>query len=74
LAVLGVMRAFATFGDRIPAAQDHKQLTGGGQRFSTDQFALMGQKRADTAMSSISTRSLTLGRPQRVEPVVRSIR
>jgi hypothetical protein len=57
-----------------PTGFNRVTMTGGGQRFSTDQFTLMGQKRADTAMSSISTRSLTLGRPQRSEPVVRNIR
>jgi hypothetical protein len=36
-------------------------VTGGGQRFTTNRFSLMGQKRANTAMSSLGTRALQLG-------------
>jgi hypothetical protein len=36
-------------------------MTGGGQRWSTNEFSLMGQKRDNTAMSALSTRSLEFG-------------
>ncbi len=57
-----------------PTGFNRVTMTGGGQSFTTDQFSLMGQKLDDTAMSSVSTRSLSLGRPQRVEPVTRATR
>jgi hypothetical protein len=49
-------------------------VTGGGQRFSTNRFSLMGQKLADTAMSSLSTRSLQLGNGRSADTVTRTIR
>jgi hypothetical protein len=57
-----------------PTGFNRVVMTGGGQRFSTNAFSLMGQKLDDTAMSSISTRALEMGRPNRAEPVTRSIR
>lgn len=57
-----------------PTGFNRITVTGGGRTFRTNQFSLMGQKRANTAMSSVSLRALTLGRPKRAEPVVRNIR
>ena len=49
-------------------------MTGGGQRWSTAQFSLMGQKRANTAMSAINRRSLQLGNGRTADRVTRNIR
>lgn len=57
-----------------PTGFNRLVVTGGGRTFRTDQFSLMGEKRDNTAMSAISTRSLVMGRPRRAEPVVRNIR
>ena len=57
-----------------PTGFNRVVMTGGGQRFATNAFSLMGQKLDDTAMSSISTRALEMGRPNRAEPITRTIR
>jgi hypothetical protein len=57
-----------------PSGFNRITVTGGGRTFRTNRFAVMGEKRANTPMSSVSTRALALGRPQRAEPVVRNIR
>jgi hypothetical protein len=57
-----------------PSGFNRITVTGGGRTFRTNQFTIMGEKRANTAMSSVSSRALALGRPQRAEPVVRNIR
>ncbi len=49
-------------------------VTGGGQTFSTNQFSLMGQKRDNTAMSSLSTRALQLGNGSRADAVTKKVR
>jgi hypothetical protein len=49
-------------------------MTGGGQKWSTNRFSLMGQKRADTAMSSLSRRSLQLGNGSATGAVSKSVK
>ena len=49
-------------------------ITGGGQKFSTNEFELQGQKRTDTAMSSLSTRSLMLGNGRQTAVVTKNVR
>jgi hypothetical protein len=49
-------------------------VTGGGQKFSTARFSLMGQKLADTAMSSLNTRALQLGNGRQTAVVTKNVR
>jgi hypothetical protein len=49
-------------------------VTGGGQSFSTNQFELQGQKLANTAMSSLSNRSLMLGTGRQTAVVTKNVR
>lgn len=57
-----------------PTGFNKVRITGGGQTWSTAQFSLMGQKLADTPMSSISKRSFELGNGQRADVVTKTIR
>ena len=57
-----------------PTGFNRVLVTGGGQRFSTNQFSLMGQKRDNTAMSALSTRSLQLGNGRQADAVVKTVR
>jgi len=49
-------------------------MTGGGQKWSTSLFSLMGQKLANKAMSSLSTRALELGNGRSANVVTKTIR
>lgn len=49
-------------------------VKGGGQTFSTSRFSLIGQKLADTAMSSVSTRALQLGTGKQTAVVTKNVR
>jgi hypothetical protein len=57
-----------------PTGFNKVSVTGGGRTITTDQFTLMGQKRANTAMSAVGTDALAMGRPKNAEPVVRNVR
>jgi hypothetical protein len=49
-------------------------MTGGGRTWSTNRFTLVGQKRANTAMSSLSKRALELGNGRQADAVTKAIR
>jgi hypothetical protein len=49
-------------------------MTGGGQKWTATRFSLMGQKLADTAMSSLSTRALELGNGRSANVVTKTVR
>ena len=49
-------------------------MTGGGQKWTTNRFSLMGQKLANKAMSSLSTRALELGTGRSATAVTKTIR
>jgi hypothetical protein len=49
-------------------------MTGGGQKWITNRFSVAGQKRANTAMSSLSTRALELGNGRKADAVSKSVK
>jgi hypothetical protein len=57
-----------------PSGFNKVKITGGGRTWSTAQFSLMGQKRADTAMTSINKRALELGNGKRADVVTKTVR
>lgn len=61
----------AVFGS--PSGFNKVRMTGGGQTLTIERFTLMGQKRDNTAMSSLNRRSLRLGNGT-ASAVTRSVR
>jgi hypothetical protein len=57
-----------------PTGFNRVVVTGGGQRFSTNRFSLMGQKRDNTAMSALSRNALQLGNGRQTGAVSKSVR
>ena len=73
--------AFIGSHDNLPAGSPARPPASTGSwspvvvsAFSTNQFSLMGQKRDNTAMSSLSTRSLQLGNGRQADAVVKTVR
>ena len=57
-----------------PTGFNRVVVTGGGQRFMTNRFSLMGQKRDNTAMSALNRRALELGNGRQTGVVSKSVR
>jgi hypothetical protein len=57
-----------------PTGFNQLMLIGPNRSWSTSQFTVVGQKRADTAMSSINTMALTLGNGRKATAVTRTVR
>lgn len=57
-----------------PTGFNRVVVTGGGQRFATNRFSLMGQKRDNTAMSALNRQSLQLGNGRQSGVVSKSVR
>jgi hypothetical protein len=57
-----------------PTGFNKIRITGGGRTWTTSDFSVMGQKRADTAMSAINKRSLDLGNGRKADAITRSVR
>jgi len=57
-----------------PTGFNKVTITGGGQKWSTNLFSLMGQKLADTPMSSINKKALELGNGTRADVVTKTVR
>ncbi|HEX5861858.1 MAG TPA: hypothetical protein VFY58_08440 [Nocardioides sp.] len=57
-----------------PSGFNRVVVTGGGQTFRNNRFSVMGQKRDNTAMSSLSRRALELGNGRQTRVVSKSVR
>jgi hypothetical protein len=57
-----------------PTGFNRVVVTGGGQRFSTNRFSLMGQKRDNTAMSALNRKALELGNGRQADAVRKAVR
>lgn len=57
-----------------PTGFNRVVMTGGGQKWATNRFSLMGQKRADTPMSAVNKRSLELGNGRQATAVTKSVK
>lgn len=57
-----------------PTGFNRVKITGGGRTWSTAAFSLMGQKRADTAMSAVNKRALALGNGRQADRITKTIR